>query len=241
MGKIDFNKQLEGRPKARSLVQTTDGKDRLITFSFRFFDQREFFGIAEQDSSWFASLFERLGDLNGKSSKIIGNYTEREKYRLHPIDWNSKNIPVTLDDLTNIPKMLRENAEPDFLWQFQLSTAKGRVIGFFNSEYDTFYIVLLDAKHNMQPSGNFNYSVNNTQIAPTPYEQIKMSLSEIEKNKMSCPHSNKCPLSQQIDEIYINDNSLYISIDSDLKDKYEEEIKSGTFRENFEEYLLSKL
>lgn len=241
MATINFNRPLADKPKARNLVQTTDGKDRLITFSFRYFDQREFFGIAEQDSSWFASLLERLADLNGKSSKIIGNYTERDKYRLHPINWNNKNMPVKLNDLTNIPKTLRDNAEPDFLWQFQLSTANGRVIGFFNSEYDVFYIVLLDPKHNMQPSGNFNYSVDNTSIAPTPYEQIKMAMSEMEKHKSTCPALRQCPISLPLDELYINDNSLYISIDAELKDTYKDEIKTGTFQKNFEEYLMSKL
>ena len=49
-----------------------------ITFSFKYFGQQDFFGIGEQDATWFANLFDRIKDLSGKTKAIIENPTERD-------------------------------------------------------------------------------------------------------------------------------------------------------------------
>lgn len=246
--KVKYNKVLQKtdgkQPGARSLVETKVGNKNLITFSFKYWDQREFFSIGDKEAGWFVSLFNRLGDLNGKTSEIVENYTERDQYRLHPIDWSGKNVPVSLDDLENIPTVLREAAKKSdepFLWQFQLSTANGRVIGFFNEEYDKFYIVLLDPNHNMQPSGNFGYAVDPTRNAILPYEQIRCQIASMSESLKSCKHCNECPVSQPISEAYLDGNAVYVPIDQELKDTYKEMISNGGFREKLETFLLENL
>lgn len=235
-----FNKPLEQQNQvdkkySRSLVQTKDNGNKLITFSFRYFSQQDYFGIGDVPSSWIAALFDRLKEFNGKTNKIIDNITDRKKYRFHPIDWKGENVPITLNDIESIPQLLKDNAEDDFLWQFQLSKANGRVIGFFNESFDIFYIVLLDPKHNLQPSKNFGYVVNDTDIAFTPYENISMKVSEIISE---CKNKCKCNIDETLD---LNNNLLFIPIDKEFQKLYIKAVDLGELKKIIENYLLERL
>lgn len=98
----------------RLIIPKEDRGLPFITFSFKYFAQQEFFGIGEQDAAWFANLLDRIKDLSGKTRLMLEDYKEREAYRLHPIDWNAKNCPITIKDLTSVPDNIKENAEADF-------------------------------------------------------------------------------------------------------------------------------
>lgn len=212
-----------------------------ITFSFKYFGQQEYFGIGEQDAAWFANLFDRIKDLSGKTKAVLENPTERDAYRLHPINWSAKNCPITIADLSSVPQNIKDNAENDFFWQFQLSKGRGRVVGFFNEDSTVFYIVLLDPKHNIQPSKDYGYDVNETKEAITEYERIQMCIAGAVKEFVkSCGDKKDCPLSRINDE-YLRSDVFYACIDPELKEKYKELVESGEFQVKFEDFLLGQL
>lgn len=190
----DGKKLTDGR-KDKSLLQGVAPKDsgkRLvssvdksqISFSFQFYRQIDYFGIGDQDNQWFASLLDRLKDLSGKDSSLMGDATAKGAYRLHPINWNQPRIPIKKDDLDWIPKEYRDNEAIEFL-QFEISQAMGRVVGFFNETNEIFYIVLLDPKHNIQPTQRTGYKVDNTHKCLTDYEQL---LEQLKVGNVSNKH-----------------------------------------------------
>lgn len=231
------------KSKAKSLlIPQEDNGNPYITFSFRYFTQQQYFGIGDQKAPWFANLFDRIRDLSGKTKNILENQKERDAYRLHPIDWNAKNCPITIKDLDSVPEIIKNNAEDDFFWQFQLSKGTGRVVGFFNEDFSIFYIVLLDPKHNIQPSKDYGFSVDETTIATTEYERIQMCIADAVRGTENCLPENrkKCPLPKLNDE-YLRSDVFYARIDPDLKEQYKDLIESGDFQIKFEEFLLSQL
>ena len=206
----------------RLVIPQKDNGVPFITFSFKYFGQQKFFGIGEEDAVWFTNLFDRIKDLSGKTKAILESSTERDAYRLHPIDWSAKNCPITIADLESVPQNIKDNAEEDFFWQFQLSKGTGRVVGFFNEDTTIFYIVLLDPKHNIQPSKYYGYEVNETKEAITEYERIQMCIADAAKEIANCcKDNNKCPLSRIKDE-YLRSGIFYACIDPELKEKYKE-------------------
>lgn len=225
--------------RVASLIPQKDKGLPYISISFRYCTQQDYFGFAEQDATWFANLQERLKDLCGKTAAILENHVERAAYRLHPIDWTAKNCPITIDDLVSVPKVIRDNIEEEFFWQFQLSKGTGRVVGFFNEDNTIFYVVLLDPKHNIQPSRDFGYQVNETNIAITEYERVQMCIADAEKLRNKCPQIANCPLKDVRNE-YLRSGMFYASIDIELKEKYRELIENGSFQEKFENFLLKE-
>lgn len=237
------NKSLAGKDieTKRLLVPRTDNGIPFLTFSFKFFTQQEYFGIGDQDATWFTNLFDRIKDLSGKTKAIVENPTDREAYRLHPIDWGAKNCPITIGDLNSVPDNIKDNAEDDFFWQFQLSKGTGRVVGFFNEDFTTFYIVLLDPKHNIQPSKDYGYSVDETTIAITEYERVQMCIADsVKEYRRCCEDKKDCPL-LRMNEEYVRSGVFYASIDPELKEQYKELLESGEFQNKFEEFLFSVL
>ena len=222
-----------------SLIPQEENGNPYLSFSFRYFTQQEYFGIGEQDAAWLTNLLERVKDLSGKTRSILENPTERDAYRLHPIDWAAKNCPITIEDLVSLPNVIKENVEDDFFWQFQLSKGTGRVVGFFNENSSIFYVVLLDPKHNIQPSKDYGYSVDDTTIALTDYERIQMCIADSAKEYYSrCKERKDCPFLRVKDE-YVRSGLFLASIDIELKEKYKDLVESGEFQQKFEEYLLT--
>lgn len=226
-------------PTQKPLIPQRDTNNlKYISFSFRYFKESDFFGVGDQHASWFANLYDRLKDLSGKTGALIDNKKERNDYRLHPIDWDARGCPITIEDL-GLPKYIVDNAEDDFIWQFQISKGKGRVVGFFNEDYSIFYIVLLDPKHNLQPSKDFEYAVDETQSSLTDYEKIQTALHELETKRKSCNQTDRCPISDL--EHYVDTKDFYVRIDPDLAAAFNKLIENGTFIEKFNTFLLSSL
>lgn len=235
------NKSLTGKiSKRASLIPQGYQGIPFLTFSFKYFGQQDYFGIGDMDASWFANLLDRIKDLSNKTARIIDNPNERISYRLHPIDWNAKSCPITINDLLSVPKNIKDNIEDNFFWQFQLSKGTGRVVGFFNEDFSIFYVVLLDPKHNIQPSKKFGYYVNETKMAYTEFERIRMWIADASKVRSKKFLLEKdCPLSNINDE-YFNSDVFYVSIDPELKDKYKDLIISGEFQTKFEDFLITE-
>lgn len=135
--------------------------DRLWNFSFRYWNQLKFFGLEGKGigNDWLVSVLERLKQLSGDPiERVYRDSGTRDTLRFHAINWQAKNIPIKPVDIPSLPSHCIDN--PEFaLHQFQISKAKGRVVGFFDENW-VFNIVLLDPLHNLQPSKHFDYQVN---------------------------------------------------------------------------------
>ncbi|MGY4413195.1 hypothetical protein ACVWW4_004931 [Bradyrhizobium sp. LB7.1] len=150
-------------------------------FSFRYWRQVEYFGIDQCDKSWFASVLTRFSEVSSLhvEDALSGSYGP--SLRCHSIDWNAKNIPISRESIDWIADYANEEIE--FL-QFSISTGRGRVVGFFDSE-QTFNIVLLDPMHNIQPSAKHNYQVRATYISQCAITKLSVTF---EKAITSCEH-----------------------------------------------------
>lgn len=206
-----------------------------IGFSFEYFKQIPYFQLGDEQNHWFVSLFDRLKDLSGKDSSILGDVNAKKRYRIHSIVWNQPNIPIKKSDLNWIPEGYLKNDEFEFI-QFQLSKSNGRVVGFFNEDSSIFYIVLLDPKHNLQPSKDHNYAVNKTSECLTDYQNLLALL----KHKKQCAHNASCPIPNESVEKYVRTSEQMVWIDEELLDVF---MRYGVddLKQEMEEFLLSKL
>lgn len=219
----------------KPLIPQTDHKNlKYFSFSFKYFNQIRYFGVGNKDATWFANLYDRLKDLSNKTNAMLEDSKLRFDYRMHPINWNAKNCPITIDDL-GLPRIITDNMEDDFIWQFQLSKGTGRVVGFFNEDHTIFYVVLLDPEHNIQPAGDYNYTVNDTEIALTDYEKIQSVINELESLRKGCEYLHQCPISEL--EQHVDSSEFYVKIDPSLAALYGEMIKNGSFIPAFKEFL----
>ncbi|MFA6090005.1 MAG: hypothetical protein WC755_09185 [Candidatus Woesearchaeota archaeon] len=133
------------------------------SFSFEHFNQIQYFGLDRGvNNSWFVSLIERMKELSSiHPEDFFRNRILKDRWRYHEVNWNSTNIPISKSDLKWVDKELLNN-DIDFpFYQFHVSKAKGRIVGFWNGGHTIFYIVLLDPLHNIQPAGGkYNYRVD---------------------------------------------------------------------------------
>lgn len=204
-----------------------------LSFSFDFFKQIDCFGLGAATTNWFASLLDRLKDLSGKETGIIGDFTQRKQYKFHPIDWEQPNIPIQRADLNWIPKNYLENEKDYPILQFKLSRSTGRVAGFIDETSSVFHIVLIDPKHNLQPTLDHGYKVDKTTPLPTTYE---MALRHAKK----CPNAHSCPL---LDDRQTADDMLRaVFIDTDDSQVIEGLMNMGkSFQDEFSDFILHQI
>ncbi len=168
-------------PNARLKVdpgESPTGKQKRWSFSFRFFKQIENFGASSCESKWFVSMLERLSDISGKTvEEITETPSWMDFYRFHPINWAKKNVPITRNDLNWIDSVYLGNEEEYPLYQFQISKATGRVVGFFDEDWN-FNIVLIDPLHNLQPSKYFDYRVTHCFPLDSEYESLRKKIHD---------------------------------------------------------------
>ena len=158
--------------------ESRTGQQSRWSFSFRFFKQVENFGASKCESKWFVSLLERLKEISGKTVKEITERPNWQKfYRFHSIDWAMKNVPIERKDLDWVDPTYLKNEKDYPLYQFQISKATGRIIGFFDEVWN-FNIVLIDPLHNLQPSKDFDYKVTSCFPLDSEYECLKKKIQE---------------------------------------------------------------
>lgn len=136
--------------------------DEPCAFAFRFFREIENFGLDSRliNKTWLVSFLKRLQELSGMT---VVDLTENRSVmegtlRIHDIDWNWKNIPITRESLNWIDEDYLGNHEEFPIIQIAISRAMGRMVGFFD-ERNHFQIILLDPLHNAQPSRHNEYKV----------------------------------------------------------------------------------
>lgn len=178
----------------------------LWTFSFRYFKEIENFGLNRIQPSWFSSLLVRLNELSNKAiTDITSNPSARDAWRYHEINWSQKNIPIQYDDLEWVDQAYRGNQEDFPLYQFQISQALGRVVGFWD-EKQVFNIVLLDPMHNIQPSKSYNYKVDACYPNESEYSKLLLKINRVASESVC---SASCPFPGELRNIH----------SFDLKDK----------------------
>lgn len=155
---------------------------------------------------------------------------------MHRINWNQPNIPIKRENLEWLPSSYLNNPEEYPIWQFEISKSTGRIIGFFNENSTTFYILLLDPNHNMQPCSTYGYKIDDTKVGLTEIEYIEQKLSMLRRKSINCKVEN-CALNT----VFPPKMGGYIYIDEELMRKYEELLRDGRFYELFDSFLLDKL
>jgi hypothetical protein len=177
--------------RRKSVVPTQLEKSRSWAFSFKYFNQIEYFGLDRCEPKWFSSLLFRLRELCQKNlSEIFSDKNMKNFYRYHKIDWGSKNIPIQKSDLNWVDKVYLENDDDFPFHQFQVSKAKGRVIGFWNEDHSVFYITLLDPLHNIQPSKSFDYKVDDCYPLSCEFSSLHNDIHNLSRQKTNCEDCN---------------------------------------------------
>jgi hypothetical protein len=155
-----------------------------IRFSFKFFNHTthpNLFGIGSAKVEWFISIFERLQSIEYMElswEDIHSGKASNKTLRCHPINWSSKGIPIKRDEFSWLPKEVRENEEEFPFFQMSISKASGRIIGFFHE--NTFYIIIFDHNHNLQPSKKYNYQIRNTTGGVSEYDDLLSRIASCE-------------------------------------------------------------
>lgn len=164
----------------RPVLQRKEFPDN-FTFSFQYFNQIKFFEIGGVGNSWYISLIERLKELSKKNwQDFERSVIEKKSFRYHEIEWGSRNVPITRSDLNWIDDNYLNNSEDFPIIQFHVSKALGRVVGFWDA-FHVFQIVLLDPKHNIQPSKYNDYKVDDTYFMSCEYSSLLVDLKKIQK------------------------------------------------------------
>ncbi|MDP3589893.1 MAG: hypothetical protein Q8R54_05075 [Methylobacter sp.] len=207
---------IDKQPVLRSVTE------KKWTFSFRYWEQIKYFGLDKSNAGWFVSLIEKLKILSEKEVKeFVSNGSERDTWRYHNIDWNQKNIPVQRKDLSWIDKDYLDNEVEFPIVQFQISTALGRVVGFWD-ENSIFNIVLLDPLHNIQPARSHNYRVDHSNPMSCDYTSLLYDIDQVKR----LPHcqNQECAYRAKLEKIpsktnYVNVLMHYIddSTSSEVK------------------------
>lgn len=180
----------EATPIRSPKLTTPVSKSSYWSFSFKYFRQKKHFGFSHTEASWFISLLERLQDLSSINKEDFErNPVLKNKYRYHTIDWNGESVPINKSDLDWVHSDFLNNDDEFPFYQFHVSKALGRIVGFWNNTSTVFHIVLLDPMHNIQPSDYNDYKVK--ECHPTPCEYT-MLLSHIDELKSKSCTNDDC-------------------------------------------------
>lgn len=181
------------RPKAGRVPEK-----KLWSFSLRFWRQAELFGVGDQTGSWFISLCERLADLCKLNlDEFFKDQELRQNFRFHEINWDGTNVPVKRADFDWVKRDYLDNEDEFPFYQFHVSKALGRVVGFFD-ETQVFNLLIFDPNHNIQPSKYNDYKIRPTRIGCCHYSTVSsLAVSIVD----GCKCGMKLDLAEQLDRI----------------------------------------
>jgi len=217
------------------------GKDQQNwSFSFRYYNQTEYFGLGEISTKWFVSLLEKLRDLCKEDyDNFFKDHRIKDANRYHTINWEAKNIPIKRTDIDWVDANVIENEEDYPFFQFQISTGLGRVIGFWEQDYRFFNIVLLDPKHNMQPSKDFDYKVTDTTIEQCELSSLLMDIDNIKG--LGCLIEG-CQCKEELNKLPTKLNRgrfVYFQLEEEYYGEFLEQTKNKSVKQLIELGLLS--
>jgi hypothetical protein len=206
------------KPEAGDIPQ-----GKCFSFSFRFWEQPEAFGIGGVDVGWHVSLLERLKQLSRERvHRFIADTVFQSEMRYHEVDWDAKNAPLSRSDLKWVPRKYLENLDEYPIFQLHLSKATGRLVGFWDEEW-CFNIVLLDPLHNLNPHSMVNYKVRPTIAGSCEFSSLKSNLDRA--CSQPC-ESNSCRFAQAVRSIAnqpIPESRIIVAtITPDVADKFDQ-------------------
>jgi len=220
------------------IVKPPEGQDNW-SFSFRYFNQTKYFGLSELDPKWFISLLDKLRDLCKEDvNNFFRDHGLKQGNRYHKINWDAKNIPIKRSEIDWVDKVYINNEEDYPFFQFQISTGLGRVVGFWDQTYTFFNIVLLDPKHNMQPSKKFDYKVDDTTII---HCELTSLLVDFDKVKGASCTLEECQCKIELSKIPSNLNRgklISFQLDDDYFQILLDKTKDKSIRDVIELGLL---
>lgn len=212
--------------------------DKYWSFSFKYFREIDYFGIGNKDISWFSSLLERLRDVsNLELERFTSDRSLQDAYRYHPINWSQKKIPIQRSEFYWLPKDILENDEEFPFYQFQISTAVGRVVGFWYE--DIFYIIVLDPMHNIQPSKHYNYFVYSTKTVESDCSSL---LADIDYLKKHICENEECKLKNELCKVptkRYSENFYSFSLDDEYHILLSEKLKNKSITDIIQLGLLA--
>ena len=225
-----------------------------LSFSFSFFNADfDYFQLGGENSTWFKSFLKALQDISKNITKddLHTNISLKRKYRFHKINWEQKGLRIAKKDLDWVDPVFLDNDKEFEFVQLSISTGNGRIIGFFET-CNKFQIVLLDPKHNMQPSKKSNYSMTKTQNCKTEIENKTYCLGKIEElvhSQTLKTECSSCDLSARLNKILktqaLSENEIHIHLiyDEIYQDAYKKLIKENPdyFQNLFESSLLDNI
>ncbi len=151
-------------------------EQKSLVFSFTSFDRNHKLFNLGNDSThpetlpgeWFLSLLDVLKEASTKSITEL----KTSSLEFHPVKWTG----------TNVHKPF-ENEQLEY-WQFRISKARGRVIGFKIpiATCTVFYIVWLDAHHNLTDSEGYGTS----KVFIKPYNAYDLLEKENRELRQQC-------------------------------------------------------
>ena len=211
-----------------------------LSFSFAYFNHNlDNFQLGNCKNNWFVGLIERLNTLSKLSKdEVLKENAGSKALRCHEIDWTIKNIPIQRKDLDWLPDKILSNDQEFPIMQLSISNGTGRIVGFFDSNPQTFHIILLDPHHNIQPCKKTNYQIQPTTQGISQYDELLNKLEKIKSIITACT-DKKCLLHSHIDYIEgLHDNILYMGLDKRLYDDYHEVLKKYTLTEILERGII---
>jgi hypothetical protein len=240
---MDTNKPVIGNQVSTNKPVIKKIKDQLDwSFSFKYFKQIDFFGLGEMQTKWFVSLIDKLTELSKENiNEFFKDHRKKEGNRYHPINWDSKNIPIERKDINWVDKNVIDNEDDYPFFQFQISTGLGRIIGFWQENYEHFFIVLLDPLHNMQPSKNFDYKVDPTTIQYCELASLLIDLDKIKNTKCN-NNTNGCACKKEISKIPTKlnrGNYVYFQLEDEYYEDFCKKLEEKSIQEIIELGLLS--
>lgn len=211
-----------------------DLRKRSITFSFRFFRQIDNFGISGKNDIWMSGLLEQIKIISEKEfDDLVGNPAEKQFFRLHELEFGTRVSALTRDDFDFIPVEFRPKGDDCKYWQFQISKANGRVIGFFNEDHTIFYVVFLDPNHNAQLSNYSDYKVRPITPQVSEIDDLRALIAKNVELNVALEKSSA-------ELLYMTD-SVYMCIDSEMFSAFDKLMKDGNLQSKFQEFLLEQM
>lgn len=155
---------------AKTLDTVRPASNSKVIFSFVCLDRtHELFNLGGEDEDgtvggpWFVGLLDCLKEVSGMTYPEL---IQSKKFQFHPVKWEGTNA-----------RKPRELEQHEF-WQFRISKSEGRVIGF--KIEDVFYVVWLDAHHNLTDSDGYGKAKYFAQPL-SDYEDLQRKYDELKK------------------------------------------------------------
>lgn len=190
--------RIEGSSKNKIVVSKENPPEPQMSFAFRFWKQIELFGLDKATREWFVTTLEKLKELSDKTfDQFTTDSGLKNNFRIHAINWNQSSL--TKEKFHELLPIQYRNDEYE-IYQFQVTTSKGRVIGFFD-ERNVFQIVLLDIAHNMQLSNYNDYQKVVTGELPNCYNKVVGKLLKIQERIKKAKGDELKNLVQELDTI----------------------------------------